>query len=347
MQVPAEPLKHFNTTTMKKAFFLFVVAALAAITGQAQKINPNKIVKNSKDTTLVRPQGLAATFTDVEVYPQPNYMGTKAYFKMSGGKLVPPFDMSNVSIRIPAGKIVYFKKCDTDIPYESAYDASQAQVNLRNVCGIRMDDADGFVVNFNGISTILHNNDCKRVFGKITVKVMETAPDGTTQSSMIGTFIGTSFRGPDAYTFVPFSNANANTTPPYSNYVHNSGPSGAPVITTPVMGPGTGESMGAFRAGANALREGRVSIIVTTNIASAHKTCNVCDDFSSNVHMEAPVSAVVPINKAYGTGQILNATYNRLVLGPYRAEGSRDGPAITASAGTVIYFRVHFTITEL
>ncbi|MBL7732392.1 MAG: hypothetical protein JNM88_14530 [Chitinophagaceae bacterium] len=329
---------------MKKMFLLMLLALFITFTGFAQKYDTAKIIKKLPDTA--RFGTLSYTINDVEVFEQANYQGRSGYYKWQNGKIVPPFKTTTGSIRVAAGKIVYFKKCDTEFPYELAYDASQAKFDLRNICGVRSDDASGFTILFNGISTIIHNNDCKRVFGTITVKVIENAPDGGSQANMRLVSAGTRFRR-DAFTFLPFSNANANTTPPYSNYVHNASPS-VPTITTTVAGSGgVGESLGGFRVGASALRDGRVTVIVTSNIASAHKTCDLCDDFSSNVHMAAPVNAALPLNKTYGSGQIINAANSRVVLGPYRASGTRDGSAITASGGTFIDFRAHFTFTGL
>jgi hypothetical protein len=142
----------------------------------------------------------------------------------------------------------------------------------------------------------------------------------------------------DAITFLAYTNTNANTTPRLPTYVFNADP--VPTLTALV-------SRGLFDVGRNALREGRVNIVITSDLGSAHKTCDLCDDFSSNVKMIRPVTENIPVNKTYAGGRILNAANNRLVVGPYQAHGSRDGFAITATGGTNIDIRVHLSVSGL
>lgn len=327
---------------MKKFFSCFLLVLIISNIAGAQKFDSSKI---KRDIPLPpEPRKLARIVSDIKLYPQPGYKGTGAYFNIANGKLMAPFPLNDVSFTVPNGKIVYLKKCDTEFPYEEAYTASQSKADLTKVCGIRSDDISGITIQFNGISTIIHNNDCRKVFGDIKIKVFELAPVDGAQSYMISS-AGTYFRGPDRFTFLPFNNASAATTPLYTNYVHNANPS-VPTVTTIVSGRGgVGEALGTFRVGANALREGRVSIQVISNIGSAHKTCDLCDDFTSNCRMSAPVTEAVPLNKPYAGGRIVDAGHNKVILGPYHAHGSRDGFAITASGGTDKDFRVHLTIT--
>jgi hypothetical protein len=328
---------------MKKFLSLFLLLITISTLAVAQKFDSTKI---KRDLPKPLPGKLTRVVSDIKIFDQPNYKGNSGYFTIVDGKLKAPFPVNNVSFNVPSGKIVYLKKCDTEFPYEEAYTTSQGKADLTKVCGIRTDDLSGFTVQFNGVSAIIHNNDCKRVFGDIKIKVFEHAPGDGAQSFMT-CGAGTYFRGADRFTFQAFSNASASTTPPYTNYVHNSNPS-VPTVTTIVSGRGgVGEALGTFQVGASALREGRVSIMVTSNLGSAHKTCDLCDDFTSNCRMSAPVTEAVPLNKPYTGGRIVDAGHNRVVLGPYHAHGSRDGSAITASAGTDKDFRVHLTITGL
>jgi hypothetical protein len=274
---------------MKKFLSLFLLLITISTLAVAQKFDSTKI---KRDLPKPLPGKLTRVVSDIKIFDQPNYKGNSGYFTIVDGKLKAPFPVNNVSFNVPSGKIVYLKKCDTEFPYEEAYTTSQGKADLTKVCGIRTDDLSGFTVQFNGVSAIIHNNDCKRVFGDIKIKVFEHAPGDGAQSFM-------------------------------------------------TCGAGT------YFRGASALREGRVSIMVTSNLGSAHKTCDLCDDFTSNCRMSAPVTEAVPLNKPYTGGRIVDAGHNRVVLGPYHAHGSRDGSAITASAGTDKDFRVHLTITGL
>lgn len=337
---------------MKKVTFLCFVTTVLSCYSFSQVVDPKKLHGSQRNQGNIGNGQLPqiSLISDMDIFPQPNYQGTAGRLKTVNGKVVAPFDLTHVSFRVPAGKIIYIKTCIQDFPSEAAYDADQANINLTGICGVRSDDASGFTIQFNGISTVIHNNDCKRIFGSIKIIVFETAPGSAdVRSSARLTTAGTAFRGTGAEsnTFIPFKNSSSTTTPPYGGYVQDAA-GGIPVVTTIVGGSGTiGQAVGSFRVGASALRDGRVSIFITSDIASAHKTCDLCDDFSSNVHMAAPITTGVPLNNIYDGSKIINASNPRFVLGPYHAHGSRDGVAVTASAGTDIDFRVHFTVTGL
>ena len=285
---------------------------------------------------------------DITVYEQPGYQGRSGYFMMRGDRLESPFPVSNVSFTVPAGKIVYIKRCD-GFASESAYAASQTSIDLTSICGIRSDVLTTLTVQFNGISTIIHSDDCKRIFGDIKIKILENAP-GASGGSLLSEMIlsTTTFMGGDSYTFLPFANENASSTPRYGygyrDYVRNEiglRPSGfLPVVNSPTVG----NAAGVFKVGRNALRDGRLKIVVISNLGSAHKNCNSCLDFSSNVRMRAPITETLPIN--HSDGRVIDATHNRLILGSYEASGLPDhSPA--ASGGVFQNFRVHLSLVGL
>lgn len=327
-----------------KSFLSAVLFILIGVSSIKAQIKITEVIKEVKPIELNTT--IAYDLLDVEVFEQSNYSGKSGRFRMEKGKLMPPFKpMKNVSFKLPAGKIVYFKFCTLEFPYENAYTSSQGKIDLSGVCGIRSDNIATLPIQLNGLSTIIHNNDCRRVFGSVRIKVFETAPDGESQAFMRYT-ASTSFPGPDVYTFQPFAQASANGRIPYRNLVHDANPS-VPSISTIVGSSSGGEATGNFKIGASALTQGRVWVMVTSTIGSAHKTCDLCDDFSSNVKMEAPITESFPLNKLYGGSKIVDAGHNKIVLGPYRAKGNRDGWAATASGGIFIDFRVHLTVAGL
>jgi hypothetical protein len=278
---------------------------------------------------------------DIIVYEQPNYQGRSGYFRLTNGALTLPFPKTNVSFEVPAGKIVYLRTECNAITSESVYTQSQTSINLENICGIRSDILSSIAINFNGISTEIHNNDCRRIFGEVKIVVYENSADLVQSFMPAGT--GANFRGTDRFTFIPFKNENASTTPRISNYVFNNNP--VPVLSRAIVNGTVGEDYSSFPVGLTALREGRVKIVVTTSLGSAHKTCDLCDDFSSNVRMKAPVSTQIGINTpAVADGRIFVRGNNQFFVGPFEAFGSRDGAAITASGGTLKKFRVHLSI---
>jgi hypothetical protein len=326
---------------MKKMLLSFILAiSFGSILFAQKPISPQIQPPRSISTTL-------SFITDITVYEQPGYRGRSGNFMMRDGRLEPPFPISNISFTVPAGKIVYIKKCD-GFPSENAYTASQTGINLTGICGIRSDVLTTLTVQFNGISTIIHNNDCKRVFGNIKIKIIETSPDrDAAMSDMI--LSPTPYMGENSFTFLPFDNENANTSPRYrygyDNYVRNETglrPSTIRVVSSPTVG----NAVGNFKVGRNALRDGRVRIVVTSNLGSAHKTCDLCTDFSSNIRMRAPVTNDIPINRTYGDGRIIDATHNRLILGPYEASGLPEH-TIEASGGIGKNFKVYLTLVGL
>lgn len=329
---------------MKKIICCFIMAIM---------VHKGLIAQNPPIQTVVippaKPVAVATTIrlTDIELFERPGFMGRNGFFTTgSDGKLTPPFALKNISFKVPAGKIVYIRMCDLDFPSEVAYTQSQKNIDLTNICGIRSDDAVEFTIQFNGISTIIHNNDCKRFFGSLKIKVSETSPDASHLIVQSVCQTSPSFRGPDMFTFLPYKNANANTSPVITNYVFDANPA-VPVISSIASGSSAGSAIATFKTGRSALRDGRVSIAVISDLGSAHKTCDVCDDFSSNVRMATPVTESIPLNRTYSGDKIVDAAHSKLVLGPYLAHGSRDGSAITATGGTNIDIRVHLTVTGL
>ncbi len=340
------PVKQINNIigikikNMKQTIYCCIMAITFSGILSAQKFDSSKI--NTK-LPLPKPNGKLAkiegVIPELTVFEYPNYRGRSGNFRWAAdGSLIPPFPVSSVSIAVATSKIMYIKNCSRDPATEAAYTTSQASINLSGICGIRSDDQSSISIVFNGFSTIIHNNDCKRFFGNIRIKVFETSPDGSGAMSYMPMFYS-EYRV-DAFTYLVYRNSNANTNPSGlrgRTYVFNASP--VPELREEV-------TLGRFSAGANALREGRVSIMVTSDLGSAHKTCDLCDDFSSNVRMSTPITESIPLNKIYGGNKIVDAGHNKLVMGPYHAHGSRDGSAITASAGTDKDFRVHFTVLE-
>jgi hypothetical protein len=293
---------------------------------------------------------------DIKLFEQPNYQGRSGYFSWVNGKLTAPFPLSNISFEVPRGKIVYIRRC-FEFPSEEAYYRSQENISLLDICGLRSDEKSGIKVEFNGISTSIHNNDCKKVYGNIKVKLIELSPDrdsvqslmqiGTNPHRNVGAGSRRNFvRTEGIFTFVPFLFASAGEIPEtyYRDHIYNNNPE--PSIIYPRGRHGGIEAPAAafFVAGRKALQEGRVKLLVVSDLGSAHKTCNLCDDFSSKIKMKTPAYESIPINIFLPDKGRVDTTGKKLVLGPYQARGSRDGSAITASAGTIKDFKVYFKL---
>ena len=312
---------------MKNIIKLFIPALLLVnqLTAQSPIIN--------KDTRpIVTPQTVKTDIAELTLYEQPNFAGEQSKFTLTNGKLSAPFKrMDKVSFKVAPGKIAYIGlECGKEFPSEKAYTGDNRIVNLENVCSIRIDNAVSLPIEFKGISTIIHNNDCKRVFGEISVRIIEKAPRSGSHTFM-------SHRAEPAFSidggiFVPFTHPNSTQPLSYTNFLYDASRpftvSNEPKLRSlPVKTE--------FIVGATALAEGRVVMEVKTRIGSAHKTCDLCDDFSSNVVMKTAITETIPLNRT---------SQSNIVLGPYKAEGKRDGNSLTASGGIFIDFSVYFKV---
>ena len=334
---------------MKKNFLL-LLCPVFAFAGYGQIQIPNEIKKQIGNQPKINAE-IGVPVTEIEVFESPDYMGRSGYFKIVNGKLVAPFLTAHNSFKVPRDKIVYIKTSSQEFSDEAVYVRSQRDISLSSVTGIRSDNKSGVYVEFEGISTAIHNNDCKKVFGDIIVQVIETAPgaDGINVLMPLGPIPDVPGRQAirNSKEFKAFSFANAGSIPAsyYRPYIYNNN-------TEPVFrykDPGERYGLPApdeafFVAGANALREGRVKIVVTSKLGSAHKTCDLCDDFSSHIEMKTRKTDGVTLNIFNAGTTTVNTTGTKLVFGPYQASGSRDGTAITATAGTTKEFRAYFKL---
>lgn len=348
---------------MKKAgalFFLLIVACTGLL---AQKkllpIKPKADTVQKKMvlvTKLPQASSSIAVAPDVIFYEKPNYQGASAGFvKQADGKLVLPFPLKNVSFKVPDGKIVYIKTI-FEFTSETAYFTSQPNISLENICGLRTDEKTMISVSFNGISTEIHNTDCMRFAGTVNIKVMEAAMDNSTTGSVMqlsqtsGSRTVTGQGDYMIFNWAPGQLTDKNYATQYNNTgtIYNNNP--VPEPTTQAhdyFGHTQASYKASFYVGKTALQQGRISVWIKTDLTSAHKSCDLCDDFSSHVKMVAPAYVSIPLNKTYSDGRIVNAAHPYFFAGPFTAKGSRDGFAITASSGTVKNFRVHFGVQGL
>ncbi len=341
-------LTMFNIDGMKKNLLLLLFLISVAILNAQIKIPVD--IKKTQNTTPKITGEIGARVFDVTVFESPNFQGRSGYFKWVNNKLIAPFPTEHISFKIPDGKIVYIKTSSQEFSSEKVFTKSQADVSLGDVTGIRSDNKTGVLVEFDGISTSIHNNDCKKVFGNITVQVVEVSPtrDSIRSSMPLGPVPGVTGRQVirNSSDFIPFKFADANSIPEpyYRNYIYDN-------KTEPVFAYNQGRNggilppaTGYFIAGENALREGRVKIIVSSDLGSAHKSCDLCVDFSSNIRMKTRVTESVPLNIFYPGTNDVDTTGKKLVFGPYQASGSKDGNGVTATAVTTKQFRAYFKV---
>ncbi len=311
---------------------------------------------------VVRAQGPAGageiSDCDVKVFERSNYQGRSGSFRWLAGRLVPPFQVSNASFKIPDGKIVYIRTT-FEFSSEAVYTESQPRIDLQNITGIRCDDKASIEVGFYGIQTAIHNNDCRRFYGKVQVMLTEVSPDSEqVQSFMPFGSVSGSPGGPVATVnpnmFTAFNYQHARSLPPeyYRQFIHDLDPyrPNDPEFTISDRirrGTQPAASSTVFVVGKKAVRDRRLKLLVTSDLGSAHKTCDLCDDFSSFIKMRDPVSTSKDVGryrKITRSGQAPRWEERVFAFGPYQASGSRDRRALTATGGTFKEFRVYLKL---
>jgi hypothetical protein len=358
---------------MKKSFFFILTAlALSHYLG-AQKVITNKNIKQADtvNKNLIIKNDIPALITsaispapNIIVYEQTGYRGrTASFIKNAEGKFEFPFSVSNASIKIPPGVILYIKYC-TEFESETGYSNSVRQINLEGICGVRTDEAVKIVVSLAGISTEIHNPDCMRFAGKIEAKILETSPTGV-EAVLPGTQVYWNRPNYSGYSTMLFDRdvsllSNRNYHAEYTNRttVYNNNP--VPILRSVMAGHTDSLARNRLRGnpnyspiatylvGKSALRDGRLKLWIKTDLISAHKTCGTCDDFSSKIKMENPGFITFPLQTTNYNGQsVIVSAPKYFVAGPYQARGSRDGFAITATSGTTKNFRVHLIVEGL
>jgi hypothetical protein len=322
---------------MKKALLIIVCLCGIAPMLYAQKkpavvinskVDSSKLLKKYPTDAIKINAGIIVA-PGIVVYEHDNFRGRNAPFvKNADGTFSFPFSLEQVSFRVPAGKIVYIKYC-LEFPTEAAYASDQRSVNLKDVCGIRTDEQVKIEVAVGGISTEVHNRDCKRVSGSVEALVTENSLPGENISDIImpkggaSSYAARRLSNPSALMLYyplayPTSDRTYDVNDYYAGAVFNNNPLMIILRKAPAVKPEY-DLKGYFIVGKNALRDGRVSILLRTNLVSQHKSCDLCTDYHSDVRMEAPVTEIFPINKTYGDGKKISAAKPFFIAGPYNA----------------------------
>lgn len=347
--------------------WFWLICMLASMNTIAQGKNRKKknsaaIINNERKEVSVMQTAARDTVFEIKLYSEPNYRGRTGYFIKVGNRIEVPFSLANASARVSRGKIAYIRSFN-EFPYELIFISSRPQVQLSEVTGVRWDDLTAVEIEFDGISTTVHDEDCKRLYGQIKVKVMETSPG----ASPVTVNMPRSARGvippapaqnvsflQDFYLLFNKTYAEFDFRNPFyaeSYYVFD-GPPGNLVDyprkhynqglhnTFEVHAPGHVY----FYVGKNALWEGRVKLLVETNLSSAHKSCGTCDDFTSSIAMLQPAHEMVQLNRFRPGTTVVATEWKKISFGPYPATGIREGTALTATSRINKNFSTYFKL---
>lgn len=122
---------------MKKLVSSFICLYAGVLLLQAQKkIQParQKLDTSKQRLVLVNQaqsiNGNIALAQEIKIFEKPNFQGASANLvRKPDGSFYLPFPLSNVSFKVPDGKIVYIKRC-FEFGSETAYFTSQTNISL-------------------------------------------------------------------------------------------------------------------------------------------------------------------------------------------------------------------------
>ncbi|MFZ4545184.1 MAG: hypothetical protein ACOYOA_14115 [Saprospiraceae bacterium] len=309
---------------MNKIIIFLIISSFTALNAQ---------VKYQKGSVIKNPNVALSSATEwIEVYNGQNFHGAKQKLYASNSAITVPFETDRGSIKVAPGYIAYITLCD-EFNEVVVLSGDYFVFSLGKICALKFAKKAVVTVTYNGISTNIHNNDCKKHFGSVKVRVTENRADGSVVNTAIDP--SSSMRASSTFAVKAYDVSSLNYIGPQNNFIYNN----TPVPSIPVGA----NKFFAFAVNKEALDAGKISVVVETDLASAHKTCDLCDDYSNNVRMarsETSSTLIQNIPLFAGAG----SPSRELIVGPYRATGSRAGSAITASAGSSHDIRVHFKV---
>lgn len=280
----------------------------------------------------------------IEIYQQSNFRGSVARY--SGN--IPAFEYPiypvqpgdvrrSISIKVAPGYIAYIT-FDEDNATESIVFGNRPTFGAdypNNIKSIRIVPSGMAYLNLGGIGTQVHNNDCKRIFGTIKVKVFERITGGTfitcplterqgiplTESELLRHSVRNGRTGP----LVSYDTAilfdRRNSFPSNSMYdgafVNYDGRTIPTIANTFLLANGRSDGLG-FLVSQAALNEGRIFVEVYTDLGVQHKSGDLATDYSSNVKMQSPVKNTINYNSSPSSFSIGDGT------GDFIAEGNPD-----------------------
>ena len=270
----------------------------------------------------------------VEIFEKPNYTGKSKIY--TANTTIPQLagNLKNISVHISAKTIAFLTINCNDGPSKISILKDMPNVTINSnsaICSILLDEKMFIEVKYNGLESQIHNNDCKKAWGKVEVSV--TA--GTTDGDVVACATE------EAFSFYPvvFFNSTPTTLMNYQNYIFNTPPT--PVETVVYNSTDNKFLTQRFIVGKSALQNDNVTVFVKCKFQSAHKSSDLALDYMDNiktreVNMLSFKPTVLPF---YG-----NRTLGRYVaLGPVVAQGVQNIPNRSGYIGHK-EFKLHFSV---
>ncbi|MBP6430792.1 MAG: hypothetical protein KA319_03415 [Ferruginibacter sp.] len=247
----------------------------------------------------------------IEVFEFPDFKGRSALFTQNiylKENLDLPFIAKNISIRMSDPKmLVYLDFFGCNSGHSRANERitvlenGNVVIDDRKLCGLKIGEKMALRVKFNGVITDIHNDDCRRLYGKISYQIKEF--DEYNREYVLCNFIDFKSRKPDVITVFDVPK-NANN--PISNYVYNirnaylqsleGEPRGNTGRNKLFYSPrAENEPYEEFLVDKNAYIQKRIKIEVITNIGTHHKSCHTCFDYTADASMLNPITQYITI----------------------------------------------------
>lgn len=247
----------------------------------------------------------------VEIFTLENYKGSSKVFGANSDAPNLPDKLSKISIRLKPNTVAYLKINCTDIPYEvmiSSNTTSFKIPDLGTICGIRIDERAAIIIKFNGVDAEIHNNDCRKLWGKISVSVIEKQPDASfvqcynLSNNLTTVFLDTKKTG----------------TPIFSYFFNKLADPPTAVVRDYVTRKNIEDS---FIVGKSAITERRIFVKVKSQLNTEHKSSDLALDYTSSMFTSANDTEFNINRLPFFNTQSFGKS---LVAGPFIAKGISD-----------------------
>jgi ribosomal protein S19 len=286
---------------MKKLILILLCAQIIASTGFSQI----KKIITPEQQDLLRAMPTTTRPDWVSVYEQPGFAGREAKYAQSLTPFIYPFtNKRNISLKVAPDYIAYIK-FNSEFQEEFLFTGDYPNFGTtytNDILSIRVVPADVAYINLSGISFAIHNNDCRKVWGDIKIKVFERLPSGEMLLCPIRSENGSNRVNTHATTSIIYQNTSVDGFSPFynlSNYLFNNARiRNVPVIRTWVTS--SAPSIGCqFLGNSTAFREGRIFIEVdATNLRLGHKSGDLASDYSDNITIKANSKELINYTQA-------------------------------------------------
>ncbi len=332
-----------------KSVIFFIATFICFQNILAQSPNPNvikQIVPNTTSGTVAAINSYSA-----EIFENLNYTGRSIKMYNDAANNTLPFNISEVSIKVKPGNYILrlTTNCGAEFSrnvllYLKGGDYQHYSLSrFGQICGLKIEPATTVKVYLNNISTQIHNNDCRKMYGDIAVMVKELGNDSYEKSPV---FEGENTFEPINIYHVVYkreSRVNTGLIKEYSAIAHydqpinslfNSNPPGLFNMGNPIAV--------SFWVSIKGLKANKVMVELTSNIGSAHKAGDF-DPFQTwDVKMAAP--QIFKANIRELPYQPLNGRQREIAAGPYRAISPATAGVADGGANNLHLFRVHCSV---